>query len=94
MRAASIPEPRRKRLRWHSARVTLACRLRKRNTPWDRIQSFLRSKSADSARVYGRLYAESYDSEIAAALDVDGSGVSSTDLPELEPTGAPPPSTT
>ena len=70
-------------LRWHSARVTLACRLRARKMPWDRIQSFLRWKSADSARVYGRLHAESYDSNIHAALAVDGTGVSVADLPEL-----------
>ena len=75
-------------LRWHSARVTLACRLRARKTPWDRIQSFLRWKSAESTRVYGRLHAESYDSDIHAALYVDGTGVSLSDLSELEPTAA------
>ena len=75
-------------LRWHSARVTLACRLRAKKMPWDRIQSFLRWKSADSARVYGRLHAEDYDSDIHAALAVDGTGISVADLPELEPTGA------
>ena len=88
MESVGIPPTRARLLRWHSARVTLACRLRAKKMPWDRIQSFLRWKSADSARVYGRLHAEAYDADIHAALAIDGTGVSVADLPELDPTGA------
>ena len=48
------------RYTWHSARVTLACQLRKLQYGWDRITSHLRHKSAESARIYGRLDAIGY----------------------------------
>ena len=73
------------RFTWHSARVTLACQLRKLNYGWDKITSHLRHKSAESARIYGRLDAISYADTAAKALRADASGVLAADLPEIDP---------
>ena len=73
------------RFTWHSARVTLACQLRKLNYGWDKITSHLRHKSAESARIYGRLDAIGYADTAAKALSADASGVLAADLPEIDP---------
>ena len=73
------------RFTWHSARVTLACQLRKLNHGWDKITSHLRHKSAESARIYGRLDAIGYADTAAKALSADASGVLAADLPEIDP---------
>ena len=73
------------RFTWHSARVTLACQLRKLNYGWDKITSHLRHKSAESARIYGRLDAIGYADTAAKASSADASGVLAADLPEIDP---------
>ena len=64
---------------------TLACQLRKLNYGWDKITSHLRHKSAESARIYGRLDAIGYADTAAKALSADASGVLAADLPEIDP---------
>jgi hypothetical protein len=73
------------RFTWHSARVTLACQLRKLNYGWDKITSHMRHKSAESARIYGRLDAIGYADTAARASSADASGVLAADLPEIDP---------
>ena len=73
------------RYTWHSARVTLACQLRKLQYGWDRITSHLRHKSAESARIYGRLDAIGYADTAAKASQADASGILAADLPEIDP---------
>ena len=70
---------------WHSARVTLACQLRKLDKGWDVIQCHLRHKNPESARIYGRLEAVGYADTAAQASKADGSGVLPRDLPPIDP---------
>ena len=49
------------------------------------ITSHLRHKSAESARIYGRLDAIGYADTAAKALSADASGVLAADLPEIDP---------
>ena len=73
------------RFTWHSARVTLACQLRKLKYGWDRITSHLRHKSAESARIYGRLdaigYADTAEKASRGRCVGHSSGGSSGDRP-------------
>ena len=73
------------RFTWHSARVTLACQLRKLKYGWDRITSHLRHKSAESARIYGRLDAIGYADTAENASRADASGILAADLPDIDP---------
>ena len=65
--------------------VTRGTLLGKLHYGWDRITSHLRHKSAESARIYGRLDAIGYADTAEKASKADASGILAADLPEIDP---------
>ena len=70
---------------WHSGRITLAHKMRRANMSTSEIQCHLRWKSAESARIYGRIDGPRQADAVEMALTMDAKGVDSSTVPETEP---------